>query len=407
MGKPILLLGAGASIDAGLLDTNRLTRQIYSILQREGSLVPVQLFGYVIAKILIKKVRLGGSPFDDVNVEEAYDGIEKLIGRDKDITSEFVSSWDPFLESLRPQFDEYKFVDRLSSAIESSYARSIRGSNAQLSIDRSRLQSAAREITNAIGAAGIIGSSDVFNHLIRALLKCLEHDQSKIEYIQKIISILNDNVSVIASLNYDLVVENGLSNQGITYNYGLDNWTDKKIVSFHSRKPGVKLLKLHGSINWSGIDDDISVIDDVRKNNSPAIVFGSNNGKLTPRGPFLQLRHEFEKRLLDTNTLIIIGYAFGDDHLNALIRRWTSTRRKARLVIIDPGPVSFESNKIGTPYLLEKGKLTKRTVEITHIQKGASEAVANLAAVIEAPINLEIPKERSGMIPHIWVNFIR
>ncbi len=55
MGKPLFLLGAGASIDAGLYDTNRLTREIYKILGADRYKVPAKVFGYVVAKYLREK----------------------------------------------------------------------------------------------------------------------------------------------------------------------------------------------------------------------------------------------------------------------------------------------------------------------------------------------------------------
>jgi hypothetical protein len=64
-GKPLALLGAGASIDAGLLNTFDLTQEVYNYLVARGY-PEGHLFGYVISKVLVRATRNGGSPFQRV-----------------------------------------------------------------------------------------------------------------------------------------------------------------------------------------------------------------------------------------------------------------------------------------------------------------------------------------------------
>ncbi len=240
MGKPVLLLGAGASIDAGLFDTNRLTREIYKILAREPYKAPAQVFGYVVAKILARKVRQGASPFDEVNVEEAYDGVERLIYRDRDIASEFVSSWDPFLDALRPAFDKNSFIGNLQSALSLDYRRSFSG-QASLQFDQFKMRQAAEEIETAIAPSAFAGQATILPHLISALLQCLEHDPQKLDYMNRVMQYVRDSGAVVGSLNYDLIVESALSNSGSSYNYGLSSWNERKLVSFAGSRADVNL----------------------------------------------------------------------------------------------------------------------------------------------------------------------
>ncbi len=68
----------------------------------------------------------------------------------------------------------------------------------------------------------------------------------------------------IITFNYDLVIETALTALGIDWNYGTIDANDEKRPS-HERC--VKLLKLHGSINWarpSGSDNPRSQIPDTR-----------------------------------------------------------------------------------------------------------------------------------------------
>lgn len=412
MGSPIFLFGAGASIDAGLSDTNTLTRKIYDILVASHDKAPSKVYGYVIAKILAKKVREGRSPFDPVNVEEVYGGIESIINRDESIASEFVSSWDPFLDRVMPSFDEGKF-ERAISGLYQLDDRSTRGISVKA--DRNQLRSLMTEMRKIASKPGPVGATNILTSLIGALVKCLKHDTRKTKYMEEILKIANENGAVIGSLNYDLVVEDSLSKLEIPYDYGLDSWGDKKLVQFRRQKSTARILKMHGSMNWYGRDDALTVeepnfAEDTEQQGwrvpLPQMIFGNANSKLRPDGPFLQLRHEFEKSLLDTNVLVVIGYAFADTHLNSIVRRWASTRRKAKMVVIDPSDNPHWKGQIGQPYVSNNGKVERKTVDITHIKRPASKAVAALINELNRPIDLSIPKGRDGFLPHIYIREI-
>src|SRR4051812_48392483 len=113
----MILLGAGASRDAGLPDSYELTRQVYERLSRPRYEVHSKLFGYIVAKLTARGVLSGGSPFSEVNIEDAYDGLTRLLNRDSDFLSDFVYSWDPILESMSIPFDSYRFQRTLSDIL--------------------------------------------------------------------------------------------------------------------------------------------------------------------------------------------------------------------------------------------------------------------------------------------------
>lgn len=413
MGNPIFLFGAGASIDAGLSDTNSLTKKIYDILIESYDKATSKVYGYVIAKILAKKVREGGSPFDPVNVEEVYAGIESIINRDGNIASEFVSNWDPVLDKLMPSFDQRTFERALSEL----YELNDRGRLGRISIkaNNSKLRVVINELTKIASRSGPAGSTHILTELIDALIACLRHDRSKTKYIEDIIQIAHKNGAVFGSLNYDLVLEDALGKLGISYDYGLSDWNGKKLVQFRRVKSTTRIVKMHGSMNWFEENENFKVeepnFEDETQRRSrwgplPQMIFGDANSKLRPDGPFLQLRHEFEKSLLSTNVLVIIGYAFADTHLNAIIRRWTSTRRRAKMIIVDPSKDPHWMSQIGTPYVSSSSNGQRKTVDITHIRKTASEAVTDIQNEINRPIDLSIPKDRNGFLPNILIRVL-
>ncbi len=84
-------------------------------------------------------------------------------------------------------------------------------------------------------------------------------------------------------------------------------------------------FKLHGSSNWvaSGSDE--------------LLVLGDNKRSIIDRYPVLKWSHEqFKASLSKPNTsLMVIGYSFGDDHINEMIRE-AVTNHKLGLFVIDP-----------------------------------------------------------------------
>ena len=136
----------------------------------------------------------------------------------------------------------------------------------------------------------------------------------------------------ICTLNYDNVMERaltvGIMSQIDSGPYPIDRTYQRPGLS----KPEntVRLIKLHGSLNWrAGSDGTVEVVSDMEMNDSvPAIIFGAGN-KLRPTGPFLDLYTEFKAALSHAKTVIAIGYGFRDLHVNELLRRWIQSSKEA------------------------------------------------------------------------------
>jgi len=142
----------------------------------------------------------------------------------------------------------------------------------------------------------------------------------------------------IFTTNYDLFNEYALENHKIHYTTGFNvglgqsfniNCFNHRIVDSRERykdkwQPTLKeanVYKLHGSINWiekSGIlthsnnpNDDIEqvlIYPTILKHHE------------TRQSPYSELFREFSIQLQKTNsTLIMLGYGFGDDHINNII----------------------------------------------------------------------------------------
>jgi len=98
----------------------------------------------------------------------------------------------------------------------------------------------------------------------------------------------------------------------------------------------------------------------------PAVIFGHRN-KLTAEGPFLDLLHVFVEALDSSDTLTVIGYSFGDPHINALLTRWMNGNAARKLRVVNP---SF--NAIRNRFTEELARIGAARVTVLQQQTGAA-----------------------------------
>jgi len=140
----------------------------------------------------------------------------------------------------------------------------------------------------------------------------------------------------IATLNYDRSIENAAELKGATYDTGIETWLARG--EFEWREADLRLLKLHGSIDWvvkrpefvSGelpAQQIVKVLDPAEKQryDQSAVVFGEAE-KLRSEGPFLELLLAWAAALkraanllvVGYSFLLVVGYSFRDQHVNEL-----------------------------------------------------------------------------------------
>jgi hypothetical protein len=186
----------------------------------------------------------------------------------------------------------------------------------------------------------------------------------------------------IATLNYDNCVEVFCEKAAISYDTGIDEWSEAG--SFDGGNDGVLLLKLHGSIDWQQTNDNrtderplphrvitrASAEQAKEKSYRPAVIFGSRN-KLTAEGPFLDLLRAFQRELQAAERLTVVGYAFCDDHINVYLSQWLNSNPANRLRIINGKSFADKPED----YVVELLRYAKDRVEI--IPKYAGEGLAD------------------------------
>lgn len=155
-------------------------------------------------------------------------------------------------------------------------------------------------------------------------------EPSKAIYVVPLLEYCQRTGSSIISLNYDNVVESASDLCGIAVDDGLGQWTSKRQLSFSS--DSVRLVKLHGSLNWYEKDERL----DGGSKRRPTIVRGEFTGhpltprvlifggtnKMTFRAPFPDLYAESRRIVLDADVVCVVGYSGMDPHVNQILQDW-------------------------------------------------------------------------------------
>lgn len=185
----------------------------------------------------------------------------------------------------------------------------------------------------------------------------------------------------IATLNYDLGVETAAAAKGLSVDSGPWGLPHGFSWVWEGHDPNaIKLLKLHGSVDWSYFYDQPPYIERIlyrRVVFNPenpgrwvgnGLIFG-RGGKLRTSGPYLAMLAEFESWLETAEQLLLIGYSFRDDHINDIIS-WSALQgMDYRFTVVDPSwPIDSTDLDIGNfrrvmnQMAWERGSLDVRNV---------------------------------------------
>jgi hypothetical protein len=160
---------------------------------------------------------------------------------------------------------------------------------------------------------------------------------------------------VVATLNYDLTMEEAASRLGVPLSTGVAELSLTGQLEFGEAL--VKLLKLHGSIDWVRkpmggylqrvdleLDTNPTYTATANANVSePFIVFGARE-KLQAQGPFLDLLAQFSAALQRSEHLVVVGYSFRDEHVNEYISRWVHGDDSRVVTVVNPEQLSRVSD---------------------------------------------------------------
>lgn len=359
----MMLLGAGASKEAGVPLAREMSARILDHLStdRRNS----HLLRFVLGGLLFQAGINGASPLESVDVEELFSAVELLAQRRQLEIAPFIGAWHPMVESLDrvDRHSSFAGVPRnLERAIEkvfpsSSQARSrswpdVNSRPNQRALGKAITETIHNEVTPGTGLA----YRELTSEMVQALQELLHKASKDVAYLEPLASLSRiQGRLTVATLNYDRTVELMGERYDVPVNTGIEQWSHTGNLSTDQPWTGIRLLKLHGSIDWTLQPLQRSAERPmphtlVRLRTSedgyltmPAIVFGQRN-KLRHDGPFLDLLREFREELRHSSRLVVVGYSFRDDHINKYLADWLNDDPSNAITVIDP---SFDHNDEG------------------------------------------------------------
>ena len=375
MSRSIFLLGAGASVEANLPTASELTACALSHFDAQSNAKRSLAARFdsdmgrhlraVIGPMQAFEALHGDGTLGLPNIEAVVSAVELLSSPSSVELTPFVQLWDPAVHAIQGRYSRVSTYGMLADT----------SSQEHLSL-----------FDKAEGGS----RGEYFGRLHDALLTFMKSALAlpagqELQYLQPLVQLRDADRTgpMIATLNYDLTLERAAEQIGVPWSHGLSTW----LRSGRPEWPNghLRIVKLHGSLDWAeefvpaaegrlgkwswaaGDANDIHT--------PPFIVFGQRE-KLRPNGPFLALRAAFEAELYESKQLVVIGYSFGDEHMNSIIERWIDANVEHRLIVVDP---HWAATQLRSPFAAALEKLragvaaeSAGRIVVMHIPAGAA-----------------------------------
>ena len=293
----IILLGAGASVDAGILDSEKMVREIENLVYKDDSWIEFKdLYNYIRSSIFYAdglKGKYGENvPF---NIERLVNVLGELQEKEEHTLYPFVGAWNPMLQEVAgTQFEKIKsFQNKIMNVLRSKWIE-------------------IEEKDQANYYKGLLRFQNEYQHSLR-----------------------------VFSLNYDLCVEEICERKNVQRGFPIGEkvWDWRAFEETSEDRPPILLYKLHGSTDWRRSEGRVTYLDSTSaiKDEEVAIIFGTSY-KLQYVDPFLYLAYELRRWTLDSARIIVcVGYGFNDDHINGILDQ-SLRQNPARKLLAVIGP---------------------------------------------------------------------
>lgn len=368
----VVLLGAGASRDAGLPLTSELAQQVLERLsgseEYDGRRPEwLDALNFVYGAMVSYRTRDGGNALDAVNIETLISALRLLAHRDQHEVAPFVDSWRS--RAGRFRVDDTN-ADRLLEALRKALTDDHTGFGGRRRVgvsDARAVAYAVAEVADQVGNPTRLASYGAAAEQVTRTLGVLLRPTKSVSYLNPLAELARrqpSGVDVI-TLNYDLTVESAMSEQSIGVDRGIRNWPSERVT--YSEDSQLRLHKVHGSLDWMMERnlDGLSSLTDLQGEvaRQPWVVVGDRE-KLATVGPTLELVHEASNALERADHLVVAGYGFGDTHVNEMIRYWVQRDRHRTIGIIEP---NWAVSTVGS----FRDDLTRLWGEKRHTQDGS------------------------------------
>ncbi|MET0989740.1 MAG: SIR2 family protein [Glaciihabitans sp.] len=345
-----VLLGAGASVDAGLPLTGELAQMLVAMANAPEEPYRwretpdwVRALNFVYGAMVGHQAEDGSNPLSAVNIERLISAIRLLKDFGAHEVAPFVAAWKPGVLGIGSPDVDRDLGRQLIDAMPD-------GSSGSRFFAESRVAEAVAAIARAAThSGGTTAFAEVEQHLLGGLARVLG-TLNDVGYLAPIAALAREQQGGldVLTLNYDLSVERMALEANVSVDRGIERWTPGRPFRFRRTAGTINLYKLHGSLDWM-LDDASSEVAAPRiatgktpspeefryhKPRLPWIVVGDRE-KLATDGPTLALLRAAEDALAQARHLAVVGYSFSDGHVNAVIRNWLLADQKRTIAILD------------------------------------------------------------------------
>lgn len=166
----------------------------------------------------------------------------------------------------------------------------------------------------------------------------------------------NDFEKEIFTLNYDLMIERALEEVGLPYFTGFVGtvkpfFLPESVDDFsgsYVKTNWTKLWKMHGSLNYKkALDGRIFIESKVTDEYENLLIYPSMDKYLSARkAPFISYLDRFRKYILDKEKILfILGYSFGDEHINEIINNGLNNNTRLSVIVFTYSDITFKKCK--------------------------------------------------------------
>lgn len=291
----LFLLGAGASVDAGIKHAKEMTLDIEEKINSDGDFKEFyELYNYLKSSIIYQRGLEGAFEDQPATIEELLDVLSEINQKHQNKLYPFIGGWNIHL--LKVAGEEFEKVTKLDKLIRTQLFQWINISN---------------------------------------------YDRA--DYFRKFSDLVSDMGSAVRvfTLNYDICIEKVLAGTDFNIELGFNGdreWEASKFDANENTDVGLYLYKLHGSIDWIREADRNGVLmlcDSPQP--SPELIFGTA-AKLSSIDPYLFYVHELRKYSLNeaSRFIVVIGYSFSDDYINGLIGQAVTRSEYLKVLVVSP-----------------------------------------------------------------------
>jgi hypothetical protein len=360
--KLVFLFGAGSSVPAGCRTAKQITDNLAQILHKDK---------YVLSEY----------PW----LESLWELVRRHAVQTSMTMGRFLPNFEHLVcavELLEEYADTFRLPDRDATSTINELGKALgfpTGVEAYAALSYALMQiSSDAQLVNPIGQLfQLKGTSAKYMWAAKALRKLIS-DQFPTQYDLSYLTpfrevLLHDSREiVVATLNYDLVLDEFFRAHNIPYEDGFANGEEPAPWrGFGKSDPCVTYLKLHGSLNWFQIrrewfskeqaqlsaneiykcekldinhllKKELSQKQKINEKykyefNNPYLIMGGSKDRKVLDIPFIEIGREWVNSLALTDTLVIVGTSYSDFHLLQQIKgTLINNRYLDKVICINP-----------------------------------------------------------------------